>query len=742
MSDLPATPATQASNVSPSFPPSGASLRKERGAIAAQACDTCRSRKQRCDEQRPKCGTCQKFKLECNYREPQPTKKDKTLVEILDRIKNLEGKIDSLSLRGTFASPNTVHTPLQPTTLAPIATHSAAPGILGPPLPASAFHLHGVSSASGGGEDHYKYVSSVHQMLAWPAIQQLLASAQAKTPSFDLSAVERDRLGLQNRTSQGLPTTTTFTSLRQGSAVNVHTSAPAPAPITVASLNWDTMQRLSKAYFGSFNLLYPILDRHSFVSGIMPSVFNEGFSQSIASTIAFLVFALGEIALSGSDGLPLHAYNGRPSGVKGGSKDRPPGLDLFNEARRRMGFNLTECSLENVQIFALASMYYGTSFYPMDLWRMATSASLACQALITSNPSELSSPRADLIRRVFWHCSIMETCLNLEFGFPLTGLEKMETIVGLPDFSGPFSDEDYISNQESHFQEYFASQIVLRRLLVGFHGAMGQGTAIPPSLTTILSPFGPSSTGTGINYLTIRQHALQFEQWRGMLPAQLRWQEESPGAFPNASSSTMYSPSIYSPSSTPISPSLPSSHARGGSNGGSGGGGGGPSAASPLMFTTDLDAVPMRYPYSLDIQVAVLRSRYYYAKYLVHRPFLYKALHFPDAMTHDDAVGAAECLKASLKWPIAMSPTCTRKRLVPCLFFFTQNLFGILVVLHLSTTVPILRRIRTTLCGESFEMDARETVGLYLDWLRDLKPVDAAAGWQWDVARSIYGMEE
>lgn len=39
-----------------------------------KACDTCRSRKQRCDEQRPKCGTCQKFKLECNYREPQPTK--------------------------------------------------------------------------------------------------------------------------------------------------------------------------------------------------------------------------------------------------------------------------------------------------------------------------------------------------------------------------------------------------------------------------------------------------------------------------------------------------------------------------------------------------------------------------------------------------------------------------------------------------------------------------------------------
>lgn len=160
------------------------------------------------------------------------------------------------------------------------------------------------------------------------------------------------------------------------------------------------------------------------------------------------------------------------------------------------------------------------------------------------------------------------------------------------------------------------------------------------------------------------------------------------------------------------------------------------------MFTTDLDAIPIRYAYSLDVQVALLRSRYYYTKYLVHRPFIYKALHYPDAMTHDDALGAAECLKAGLKWPVAMNPTCTHKRLIPCIFFFTQNLFGILVLLRLSSTVPILQRIRKTLCGERFEMDAGETVGLYLDWLRDLKEVDSTAGWQWEAARAIYGLED
>ncbi|KAK0656855.1 hypothetical protein B0T16DRAFT_316060 [Cercophora newfieldiana] len=738
MSDPPATPATHASQASPSAPQSVSSLRKERGAIAAQACDTCRSRKQRCDEQRPKCGTCQKFKLECNYREPQPTKKDKTLVEILDRIKSLEEKIDSLGSGGAFSSPAALHAQLLASTLAPAPISTGASLNPGPPLHAGNFHLHDASSgsASSGSDEHYKYVSSVHHMLAWPAIQQLLASAQPKIRSFDISSVERERptgiLRLHSPPSHSLPTSTTFASIRPAPGIGIRGQGVAAVPPTVSGLTWDIMQRLSKAYFNTFHLLSPILDRQAFLSSTMPSAFNEGFSQDTASTIAFLVFALGDIALAGTDGLPVHANNGRPSGIKGGSREHPPGLDFFNEARKRMGFNLTECSLENVQIFALASLYYGTCFYPMDLWRMSMSASLACQALITSNPGELSSPRADLIRRIFWHCSIMETCLNLEFGFALTGLEKLESVVGLPDFSGPFSDEDYIGNQESHFQEHFASQIVLRRLLVEFHSVLNQDVATPP-LAQMPPLFSHSPTaGTALNRLTIQQLSLQLDQWRGMLPAPLRWHEEAPGAFPNASPS-IYSPSVFSTTgSTPLSPTIPTPHhsARGSVSG------------PPLMFTTDLDAVPIRYRYSIDVQVALLRSRYYYTKYLLHRPFIYKALHYPDAMTHDDALGAAECFKACLKWPVAMSPTCTHKRLIPCIFFFTQNLFGILVLLRLSTTVPILQRIRSTLCGERFEMDAGETVGLYLDWLRDLKEVDSTAGWQWEAARAIYGLED
>lgn len=54
---------------------------------------------------------------------------------------------------------------------------------------------------------------------------------------------------------------------------------------------------------------------------------------------------------------------------------------------------------------------------------------------------------------------------------PLSGLDKYETLVRVPDFGGPVSQEDYTS----HFQEHFASQIVLRRLSADFNNVLSSG---------------------------------------------------------------------------------------------------------------------------------------------------------------------------------------------------------------------------------------------------------------------------
>ncbi|PQE34090.1 hypothetical protein CJF32_00010785 [Rutstroemia sp. NJR-2017a WRK4] len=44
------------------------------------------------------------------------------------------------------------------------------------------------------------------------------------------------------------------------------------------------------------------------------------------------------------------------------------------------------------------------------------------------------------------------------------------------------------------------------------------------------------------------------------------------------------------------------------------------------LFTLDTDTELVLYPYIYDIQVVLLRTRYYYTKYIVYRLFLYKIL--------------------------------------------------------------------------------------------------------------------
>jgi hypothetical protein len=329
----------------------GTLSRTQRGAIAAQACETCRSRKQKCDEQRPKCGTCVKFKLDCRYREPQPTKKDKTLAEILERIKSLEGKIDNLTAQGLAATfQSSISGDALVSTPAPIGSvrgsvasvSSSSAFVPGPPSEAAI--------SSGNAATNYSYVSSVRAMLAWPAVQELVKNLVPNMHGCDRgSLIEQDSIAILQRAGTSLPSVTGGRR-RSRAASNNETPATAdsPSPTRVLhSLTWDSVQVLTKAFFDTFNLLHPIVDRQAFLLTTLPAMLTNGFvfDESIQSTLTYLIFALGEVAID--------AYS-HPGGIKGRTAQQHPGLVFFNEARRRMGFSLTECSLENVQVFALA----------------------------------------------------------------------------------------------------------------------------------------------------------------------------------------------------------------------------------------------------------------------------------------------------------------------------------------------------------------------------------------------------
>lgn len=222
--------------------------------------------------------------------------------------------------------------------------------------PSSSLLLHTTIDSSLVSQIHYyEYASAAYKMLSWPSVQPFLENVSLH---INLASLQRDGsaiLGLQTRPLSLPVDNLGIANPRQ--EAGPHVPLPGPSEVLQLSslaLSWEAMLRLSKAYFDTFNLLYPIMDRNLF-QRVLQSVAGNGFDDGMNSTLVCLVLALGEVAIASVQGEPLTTYKGRPGGIRGGTLERPPGLVLFNEARKRLGFNLTECSLENVQIFALAA---------------------------------------------------------------------------------------------------------------------------------------------------------------------------------------------------------------------------------------------------------------------------------------------------------------------------------------------------------------------------------------------------
>ncbi|KAH7305371.1 hypothetical protein BKA65DRAFT_543962 [Rhexocercosporidium sp. MPI-PUGE-AT-0058] len=668
--------------------------------MASQACETCRSRKQKCDEARPRCGLCRRINRECVYREPKPTKKDKTLVEILDRLKSLECKVDRIPAAGTQGFVPPQHFPSSQPSFRPETGPSSysTPSSRQPPSP----------------NQPYRHASAAHKILSWSALQQLILQ-NLSANAADFKTLESDGTSFIVRIHNGQLKLPLGEPLQDRPCVGMQyqaTRTPGDSPPTFPPLTRNAMYRLTTAYFDTFNFLYPFMDRRTFESDTLAKVCSGGFNGDVDSVIALMIFCLGEVSIEALIGNPISEFKGLPSGVRGGSTGCPPGLALFNTARKCLGFVSTDCELENVQIFSLFALYYQSCSRYVDFWKMTVNACQACYILVTCNVHDFDTPKGDLMRRAVWHCIIMETSLHLELDLPLTGIIELGGRVGMPNFNVPFCEADHIGNQATNFEAHFASALALYRLCASMNAQIYD--SMSNSDTSKSDEFG----GPAAN--TLKSLAAQLTQWRGLLPRDLQWPENDPAASP--------APQTVNPrnSNGPVRPGLSIPW---------------PSLPGAQLFSADLKNMPMHYRFVYDVQVAVLRTRYYYAKYVVYRPFVYKALHFPEQMTQEDAQGVAECLRSCLKWPLLMSPTSRHKRLIPYLFCWSQTFLSILLIFHLTQHNPVLRDIRAELCGPRFETDFDISVALMQDWIRDLKAVDPLALWCYKILQPLYNLE-
>ena len=391
------------------------------------------------------------------------------MVHILDTLTRLENKFDTLTL-GNAISPLSDSSGLRPQP-SPSANSSAKSGSNTKPE-----YPHDFPREL---QQTYQHLTVPHKIILWPCIYIHLINSGIQATN-DLQYVLQEgtswfiRLEMA-RHPQSLPydVSLPFYSMNSGLREQGYASN-----VAFPTLSIQQIQEFCDAYFNTFNILFPLLDRDTFMNGVVAPLLRDGYADGDPKAVlALLVFALGKVAIEGVFERPISVIDGQPSGFRGGSAEKPPGLAIFNEARRRIGFVSHESSLENIQILLLEAIYYEANARHLDFWRSTVAASMACQMLIKCKIIDWPSPTGDLVKRAYWTCMLSEDFYHLDLDLPRTGIDTLEDEVPMPYFHDAH-DPQYPSaprtDDRSHFQYHFLAIIALRRLIARINTAIHQ----------------------------------------------------------------------------------------------------------------------------------------------------------------------------------------------------------------------------------------------------------------------------
>lgn len=199
--------------------------------LICKACDLCRSRKTRCDEDRPRCGYCRTMNLECTYQVPRATKRDQSMTVAINAIRRLEAKIEDLTaVVSASKSAPALPTPAPAQAFdhrSPISTFSQPSprnDTQGPLVPRhDRFNVHepamSPQAAATPGRSPLAVSEiqstialsfSQHRVAIWPAVKQVLASefvtASAELPQDYVADIESRRAPLPIQINRPLGT--------------------------------------------------------------------------------------------------------------------------------------------------------------------------------------------------------------------------------------------------------------------------------------------------------------------------------------------------------------------------------------------------------------------------------------------------------------------------------------------------------------------------------------------------------
>lgn len=256
------------------------------------------------------------------------------------------------------------------------------------------------------------------------------------------------------------------------------------------------------------------------------------------------------------------------------------------------------------------------------------------------------------MKRAYWTCVLFEQLFHIELDLPQSQIHTLEDEIPLPhfhetqdqqkDLTSPMTTSAAAGGERCSYEHHFLAMISLCRLISRIHREIHacehnaihaepliqdeNATTTHGNTSTFTSQAATSDYHSGPAMALIRELAGQLDSWRTLSTRFLQWSDKDEFGFL-------------------------------GSNVTAG-------ESSELLFSAEQGSIPIGHMCNLDIVSAHLRTRFCYARFIVYRPLIYKALHFPELMTVDNYHCCAIAIKSTCVWPLALAPPKYKKRLV------------------------------------------------------------------------------
>ncbi|KAI6367395.1 hypothetical protein MCOR25_004931 [Pyricularia grisea] len=443
-------------------PPSKSQKRRGRHNTA---CNFCRQRKARCNNERPRCGFCRASNQECIYAEEQERRQQQTnTADIISRLDELKNLLLGSTVIGAAAAAAAAVAPPPP----PRNPQSRWPsvsdfdGANSPSANSSNSHrspsgaTHSTTPGPGDARGRVKLAegnflwASCESILRWPALRDLLLPEEQNIQSFVLSSdLDFDEVFVPKKT--GIQSTLP------------RFQSPSDADSPRRRISEVEIVPLVDKFLMEVHVRNPILDEEE-LRRHARDVAENGMGWDGKTCLVLIACALACLWA----GWHLPPPPGAVTAPCYPEREDVQGAAAFYlEARKRFGF--LRMNILDLQCLHLANMFEKCAFRPLRAFNLMQAASHRLQVHLQRKAWRgddiAKTPEAKkasmLEQRLFWSTvRLTMECLS-EIPLQTTGIEQMEYPAYLPQLDGSVA----MSENFERSWYWFLSEISWRRMM-------------------------------------------------------------------------------------------------------------------------------------------------------------------------------------------------------------------------------------------------------------------------------------